>query len=98
MAVRVKVKTLGILYNMTGKIEHEVEVGDDATLRDVIRKLVEAYPSLGEEIFEGERFSSDYRILLNGREAAYLQGEETRVKNGDEVVVIPPVGGGYETI
>jgi len=98
MSVRVKVKTLGILYNVTGRIEHEIVVEEDATLRDVIRKLVEMYPRLREEIFEGEKFSSDYRILLNGREAGYLQGEETRVKNGDEVVVIPPVGGGYETI
>lgn len=92
---RVKVKTLGILYNITGSIEHEVEVSDGATVAEVVESLASRFKGLREEIFkEDGGFSEDYRILLNGREVAYLEGEKTRVKNGDEVVIIPPVGGG----
>ncbi|MEB3861434.1 MAG: MoaD family protein [Desulfurococcales archaeon] len=92
---RVKVKTLGILYRITGSIEHELEVRDGATVGEVVEELASKYKGLKEEIFEEDgRFSSDYRILLNGREVAYLEGEKTRVNNGDEIVIIPPVGGG----
>ncbi len=96
MSVRVKVKTLGILYRVTGSIEHEMEIPEGSTIRDVIVRLVERFPELRDEIFEdGQTFSQDYRIMLNGREVSYLdRKEETKVKNGDEIVVIPPVGGG----
>ena len=92
---RVRVKTLGTLYYITKTLEQEVEVRDNSTVLDVVRKIAERYPRIGDEVFTGEgKFSEDYRILLNGREVSYLEGENTKIKDGDEVVIIPPVGGG----
>jgi len=34
------------------------------------------------------------RIMVNGQTINYLQGMETPLKEGDEVLVLPPVSGG----
>ncbi len=99
LMVKVKVKTLGILYSMTKKLEHEVEVPEGSTVFDVVKVIAEMFPDVGREVLSGERISEDHRVLLNGREISYLpEKEKTTVKNGDEIAIIPPVGGGYCTI
>lgn len=34
------------------------------------------------------------RIMVNGQTIDYLQGTETLLKEGDEVLILPPVSGG----
>lgn len=34
------------------------------------------------------------RIMVNGQTIDYLQGTETLLKDGDEVLILPPVSGG----
>ncbi len=34
------------------------------------------------------------RIMVNGQTIDYLQGMETALKDGDEVLILPPVSGG----
>ena len=84
---------------MTKKLEHEVEVPEGSTVFDVVKVIAEMFPDVGREVLSGERISEDHRVLLNGREISYLpEKEKTTVKNGDEIAIIPPVGGGYCTI
>ncbi len=92
---KVRVKTLGALYTLLGRMEHLVELEGNATVRDVISKLVEQYPKLGEEILdESGELREDHRVLLNGRDITHLKGLDTKVVDGDNLAIIPPVGGG----
>ncbi len=94
---RVKVKTLGILYTQSGRLERVIEVPEGSTVIDVLKIVASTEESIADELFKKglEELNEENRVLLNGREIAYLPGKEkTVVKEGDEIVVIPPVGGG----
>jgi molybdopterin synthase sulfur carrier subunit len=34
------------------------------------------------------------KVIVNGTNVAFLKGEGTRLADGDEVVLLPPLGGG----
>lgn len=66
------------------------------TVREALGRLVERYgPVLGEEIFDPEgEVKPMYNILVNGRNIAFLEGLETRLKTSDKLTIIPPAAGG----
>jgi MoaD family protein len=92
---RVKLKTFGILHRVTGAIERVIEVREGTTVYELLSSFFDKYPEVKRQLLVGESVSEDYRILLNGREVSYLpEGLKTKLRDGDEVAVIPPVGGG----
>ena len=92
----VKIKFLGILKKTYGSSEASLEIGNRAKLKDVIQKLAESSPALAHTLVDAEL--KDPRpnavILVNGREISALNGLETPVEAGDEVVFVPVVHGG----
>jgi len=57
----------------------------DALLEIVCRKR-----EIREQIFG----QSSVNLLVNGRNAKFLDGMETLLSDGDEVSIFPPTGGG----
>jgi molybdopterin synthase sulfur carrier subunit len=94
--VKLRVKFLASLSELTGVLKTEVEVPDGVTVRRLIDILTERYVKLREELLD-ERgdLKPMYNILVNGRAIEWLGGLETQLKDGDEVVFIPPAAGGY---
>lgn len=43
---------------------------------------------------EVERYLSGCIVLVNGKNIGYLKGERTKLRDGDEVSLFPPVAGG----
>ncbi|MFU2158389.1 MULTISPECIES: ubiquitin-like small modifier protein 1 [Caldisericum] len=74
--------------------EGEVEL-DAETVIDAIRKLVEKYPILKNEVLdENDSLKNDYIYLVNGRNVEFLQKGNTPLKDGDKISIFPPVAGG----
>jgi molybdopterin synthase sulfur carrier subunit len=93
--VKLRVKFLATLYELTGVLKTEVEVPDGLTIRELIDVLARKYAKLREELLdEGGNLKPMYNILVNGRAVEWLNGLDTRLKDGDEVVFIPPAAGG----
>jgi len=93
--VKLRVKFLASLYELTGMLKTEVEVPDGLTVRGLIDVLTEKYARLREELLdEGGNLKPMYNILVNGRAIEWLGGLDTLLKDGDEVVFIPPAAGG----
>jgi MoaD family protein len=92
----IKIKFLGILKKTYGGSEASLEMSSHAKLRDVVQKLAESSPALAHALVDAEL--KDPRpnavILVNGREISALNGLETPVEAGDEVVFVPVVHGG----
>jgi sulfur-carrier protein len=96
--LRVKVEYLGHIKNMLGnRREEEIDVDDDASIRDLLTLLSEKHgKSFKEALYEtgGKDIKSNFIATVNGYLLNQLNGVETKLKNGDHVVLMPIVSGG----
>ena len=97
MAINVEVKFLGVFRQFSGRNRVLVKLEKPATVRKTIEKLTEAFsPEFKRTLVDPEL--EDPRpnalILINGKEISVLQGLETEVKDGDEIVLVPVSHGG----
>lgn len=87
----ITIKLYANLREVAGK---EVSLEGEGTLREVLEKLFQKYPSLRDTILEGDKLRPHFSVLLNGRNVIHLRGLETWVKEEDEIAIFPPVAGG----
>lgn len=64
------------------------------TIAELIADLDRRYPGLGGRIGDGRSVHHHVNVFINGREMRSLQGEATRLADGDEVAFIPALVGG----
>jgi molybdopterin synthase sulfur carrier subunit len=90
MAVKVRIPTP--LQRLTqGKEEVECTPG---TVIDIINNLDAQYPGIAERISEGGKVRRFVNVYLNEEDIRFLQAENTLVKDGDEVSIVPAIAGG----
>ncbi|MCC6345763.1 MAG: MoaD/ThiS family protein [Nitrospirales bacterium] len=90
MAVKVRIPTP--LQRLTqGKEEVD---GAPGTIIELINGLENAYPGIAERISEGGKVRRFVNIYLNEEDIRFLQAEQTSVKDGDEVSIVPAIAGG----
>ena len=66
-----------------------------STLAEAMTDLGRQYPDLGGRIVEDDgRIRRFVNVFVNGNNARDLAGEQTPVKAGDELTVIPAMAGG----
>jgi molybdopterin synthase sulfur carrier subunit len=90
MAVTVRIPTP--LQKITNGKE-EVE-GEPGTIMDLVRNLDRKFPGIAERISEGGKIRRFVNIYLNDEDIRFLKNEETEVKDGDEVSIVPAIAGG----
>ena len=90
MAVKVRIPTP--LQRLTqGKEEVE---GVSGTIMTLIQDLDKRFPGIGERISEGGKVRRFVNIYVNEEDIRFLKAEETEVKDGDEVSIVPAIAGG----
>lgn len=90
MAVKVRIPTP--LQRLTqGKEEVEGKAG---TIMDLINDLDSKFPGIAERISEGGKIRRFVNIYVNEEDIRFLQAEQTNVKDGDEVSIVPAIAGG----
>lgn len=94
MAVKVRIPTP--LQRLTqGKEEVE---GAPGTVIGLIQDLDRKFPGIGERISEGGKVRRFVNIYVNEEDIRFLKAEETPVKDGDEVSIVPAIAGGSRAI
>jgi len=91
-----KLKFIGALRQISGKTQVTVNYQSEMTLKDLMTKISHELPQL-QKIFCDTQFNestSNALVLINGREISVLNGLETKLDEGDEIVFIPVVHGG----
>lgn len=88
----IKVRILSPLQKLTDGRE-EVE-GAPGTIMSLVHGLDRQFPGIGERISEGDRIRRFVNIYLNDEDIRFLQHEQTEVKDGDEVSIVPAIAGG----
>lgn len=90
MAVKVRIPTP--LQRLTqGKEEVE---GAPGTIISLINDLETSYPGIADRISENGKVRRFVNIYVNEEDIRFLQAEQTSVKDGDEVSIIPAIAGG----
>ena len=65
------------------------------TIGELLVELEQKYPGMRERLRDDKGSLFGYiNVYVNSEEISGLQGEETALKDGDEVSIIPAVAGG----
>ena len=95
--MKVKVKFFALVRELTGRKEELVDLGDQATVRTLLGKLVEEHGAkFRDYIFDpaSNEPKGHVQFLMDGRNITLMQGLDTTLKDGTSLAILPPVGGG----
>jgi sulfur-carrier protein len=92
----VTLKFLGALRHASGKDNLTLDCKKDACIMDLVDAVTLHAPDLRRNLLDEhlEEPKPNALILVNGREISVLNGLDTKVKDGDEIVFVPVVHGG----
>ena len=91
MPVKVRIPTpLMKLTNNQAEISAE-----GATIADILNNLESQFAGIKERICEENGAPRRFiNIYLNEEDIRFLDGESTKIKDGDEISIIPAIAGG----
>jgi molybdopterin converting factor small subunit len=95
--MKVRVHYLGFIKNMLKKKEEEFELGDGALLSDLLNKIAGIYGEpFKKEVYEPglKDVKTGFVVTVNGVLTGQLQGVDTRLKEGDGVILMTLMSGG----
>ena len=90
MGINIRIPTP--LQGLTGGAE-SVE-GKAGTIIELVNYLDSMHPGIGERISEDGKIRRFVNIYVNEEDIRFLKAEETEVKDGDEVSIVPAIAGG----
>jgi molybdopterin synthase sulfur carrier subunit len=95
--VKVSVRLFTTLRELARKAEETIEISPSrVTVKDVLKELVKRYgKDFRDYLYNEEGEIRDHlQLLVNGKSVGLLEELDTRLKEGDHVAIVPPVGGG----
>lgn len=89
---RVKVKIYTVFGKRLINDEHNVDASD---VSNVLEWLASHYGRhFRREVYDGDSVKNNYVLLLNGVPLDRVNLEGQRLKNGDTLLIFPPMSGG----
>ncbi|MEE8431858.1 MAG: MoaD/ThiS family protein [Candidatus Desulfatibia sp.] len=94
--IAVKISFLSLLKDRIGVKELNMDLEDESTINDVFAKLFEKY---GEDIEKllikktGD-LNDQVVIMLNEKSIRSLDNLDTKIRNNDEIILLPAIAGG----
>lgn len=93
MAV-VRIKIHNPLRELLGE-EVGIKLGEEgSTLREVLEELCHSHVEARKWLFTGDEISGDLIVLINDTGMNFLGYGEARVKDEDEILILPAIAGG----
>ncbi|MFQ6068398.1 MAG: ubiquitin-like small modifier protein 1 [Candidatus Bathyarchaeia archaeon] len=95
--MKISVWLFTTLRELAGKREETIEFSArTVTVNDVLEELVKRHgKEFKDYLYDKEKkVRGHLQFLVNGRSVSLLEDLETQLKEGDRLVIIPPVGGG----
>jgi len=95
--MKVRVHYLGFIKNMLDKGEEEFEIGEGALLSDLLNKLAGIYGEpFQKEVYEPglKDVKTGFVVTVNGILMGQQHGVDTRLNEGDTVILMTLMSGG----
>ena len=91
MSVKVRIPTpLQKLTNNQGEVQCEAK-----DINELLAVLEKSYPGIKERLCDGEgKLRRFVNVYVNEEDIRFLQGQETSLKTGDDISIIPAIAGG----
>jgi molybdopterin synthase sulfur carrier subunit len=86
-----------VLREIAGKGEEKLAFRTKSvTVHDVLETLAKRYgKEFREYLYDDKnRVRTHLQLLVNGKSVSLMEELETRLRDGDQVAIVPPVGGG----
>ena len=90
------IKFIGAFRSLSGKKQLTLNFQDGTSIKTIVDSISQEIPQLKHTFCDQELndAKSNSLILVNGREISVLEGYETKLSDGDEIVFVPVVHGG----
>ncbi len=95
--MKVKVNYLGLVKTYTNKGQDDIDLAEGAAVADLLGKLTKNFGKpFSAEIYEPAKreVKAMFTIMVNGVIIGQLDGVDTKLKEGDSVIVMPLMTGG----
>jgi molybdopterin converting factor small subunit len=95
--VKIKVQYLGLIKNLIKRSEDEFDLEEDASLSDLLNKLADVYGEpFKKEVYEPglKDMKMGFVVTVNGVLMGQLHGVDTRLGEGDNVILMSLMSGG----
>jgi molybdopterin synthase sulfur carrier subunit len=94
--MKVEVKFFTSLREITGKKTDEIQLNKTATVKELLTLLSDKYgKNFHEYLYDKKgKVQGFLSFLVNGKNINALEGFNTKLKQGDTIAILPPVGGG----
>jgi len=90
----IKVRFFALLRELVGVNSIDVEIYEDnIRLLDIFKKI-KSIDTEKEKYFVDKILSAQIKVILNGESITNREINKIILKNGDELALLPPVGGG----
>jgi MoaD family protein len=95
--MKITLHTIMGIKEIIGQRLTEIELPQGSTIADFLRYLRDRWgDNLSNRLFDHDSGAvlPYVRIMVNGQSITFLNGLETRLKEADEVLILPPASGG----
>jgi len=96
MTIKITVRFFTTLREIAGKKEERVEFSKPVSVEAVLKRLSRKYGKDFDDYMFDELgdVRGHLQILVNGTSVTTMRGLKTKLKDADQLAVLPPVGGG----
>ena len=93
VTMKVTIRVFGDISAIIGR-RHEVELAEGATITTIAAKIGSQTGQRQGYLGEFRVGGKDLAILVNGKSIDMMDGTQTKLRGGDEVVIMQPTAGG----
>jgi molybdopterin synthase sulfur carrier subunit len=95
-SISIKIKFFTTLREIVGKKDEQIQLSESTTLEVLLKQLSKKYGEDFEDYVYDElgKVRGHLQFLINGKSASTAQGLKTKLREDDEIAILPPVGGG----
>ncbi|MEM2237112.1 MAG: MoaD family protein [Candidatus Caldarchaeum sp.] len=93
--MKIQTRYFAFMREKLGRDSEEFELHEGATVQDFIEVFKAKYAEKLSDLFEAEGLKTGFALALNGENLDKPRWRQTKLKEGDVVVILPPIAGGF---